>query len=197
MTMTMTTVTTNTTMTMTITITIIISITMTMSVGLLPTYPIVENNHFLHLFSGNYASIYRVPKDVRNDAPRSVEQPVYNIIEELASSNKQGAQKNRSPVGLQDNAPFSVEQRLYGLIEGLDPATAQASSPEGQGNTASFSVDQRVYNIIEDLDTRLYEELNSFDPEQPEYHVLEETLPKGAEEADCVGSSDEHARSSV
>ena len=127
---------------------------------------------------------------------------MYGLIESIDPAIAKGPHEHRPTIGHQDNAPFSVEQRLYSLIENIDTAIVKdphdhGSSPEGQGNTDSLSVDQRVYNIIEDLDSRLYEELNSFDPEQPEYHVLEGTLSKGAEEADCVGSSDERARSSV
>lgn len=125
-----------------------------------------------------------------------MEQRVYNLIEDLSATPKQGLHNHGTSETSIQKAPLSVEQRLNTLIEDLDTGTAQSPSDNGSSQRREtegpISVEQREYTLVENLNIVN----NAENPERPASekpvcHVLEEPSTNAA------GSSDEHQKPKV
>jgi len=92
--------------------------------------------------------------------PLSVEQRVYNIIEDLNISTSDSPYNYGSNEGSQDEVPLSAERPVSNIIEVLNTDTLKSSydyvdpaSSESSLEIGPLSVEQRVYNMMEVLNT--------------------------------------------
>lgn len=108
-------------------------------------------------YMGRYISSPYAITDVCLDPPRSLQRPVYDIIDELKAKNATSLYNYTSPEVHQDHVPMSVDQRVYNLVEALNIATLSStysySSSEGRQGHSPVSIDQRVYGLVEELYT--------------------------------------------
>ena len=115
-------------------------------------------------------------KEYPSNTPASVEQRVYDLMEDLDIVTVD------NPTNQKSNRKRSVEQRVYSLVD--EPGTTISESPcdndsgNNKKNTAPLSVEQRLYSLVENLGTRKYEELHNFETKHPEYRVLERPSTK-------------------
>ena len=109
-------------------------------------------------------------KENPSNAPISVEQRVYNLMEDLDIVTE-------NPTNQRSNRKRSVEQRVYSLFHDPERTISESPCDDDTGNkkrnTIPLSVEQRVYSLVENLGTRTYEELHNFETKYPEYKVLE------------------------
>lgn len=99
--------------------------------------------------SGTYPSSYSIPCNGRKNASATLEPPVYTVIEE-SNTTSAGGKRNHVPFSIEQHVYNLVEDfEKKAVIE--EPYEYTYSSIEGQESDVPVCVEQRVYNLVEDL----------------------------------------------